>query len=54
MMLQYGFIINAAANSFAWDNVYAYLFHEEIEEFPERDWDVINHNNWSLLHERFN
>ena len=49
-LTQYSFIIHAAAQSFPWENAYAYdvIFRRHMSKFPTRSWGIILQEAWSL------
>ena len=53
-LIQYNHVIQTAANSFIWDNVYTYNheFRMQISHFPNRSWAVILQQVWSMYLKR--
>ena len=50
-LIQYGHIIQTAAQSYMWDNVYMYdrEFGRHMERFPDRSWGVILQQAWTMF-----
>ena len=56
-LIQYNHVINTAAQSIIWDNVYKYDkdFRRHISKFPTRSWTIILHQAWMMrLKDRMN
>ena len=49
-LIQYNHVINTAAQSFTWDNVYRYdrKFRKHLSKFPSRSWSVILQQAWTM------
>ena len=49
-LIQYNHVINTAAQSFVWDNVYLYdkMFRRHLSKFPSRSWAVILQQAWTM------
>ena len=49
-LIQYNYIIHSAAQTFIWENVYAYDrdFRMHMSQFPDRSWAVILQQGWSM------
>ena len=50
-LLQYNHTIHTSSTSFVWDNVYSYdkEFRRHISRFPNRAWNVILQQAWTML-----
>ena len=50
-LYQYVGTIASAAETYVWDNVYAYdqIFRQLMTEHPSRSWDVLYTHGWNLL-----
>ena len=56
-LIQYNHVIFTASNTFTWENVYQYdrEFRIHLGSFPERSWDIILQQAWSMyLKDRYN